>query len=71
MSQEFIEEIFMRLPLPSEAECNCIVVPFLNHGNLIIGPYPEDRAAPQYGHIEFEKEFVSGIAIGWKLKETA
>ena len=68
MTQELIEKIFLNLPLPSEVECDYIVVPFLAAEDLILGPDPETDSAPMFSEITFEKEYVSGIAIGWRLK---
>jgi hypothetical protein len=50
------------LPIPSEVDCEYCAVPY-----LITQSLDSDFGCSSFGQITFEKEYLDGICIGWKL----
>lgn len=59
---DYINDLKARLPLPSEIGTDTLVIPIPEDYDLGV-------QCPTYGQLVFEKEYVDGIAIGWRLKE--
>ncbi len=57
-----IEQIKNSLPLPSTCPTEHLRVPLGVYGF-------DENGVPEYGEILFQKDYIDGICIGWKIIE--
>jgi hypothetical protein len=60
---ETVNRLKAELPIPSEVDYDSCVVPYGING------FDWEAGAPNYGKITFEKEYLDGMCIGWKLSD--
>ena len=68
-SQKIIDEARKRLPLPSEYQHERIRIPFLPDTINLIDKNDMEVGQSEIttGEIEFRKQVINGIIVGWEL----
>jgi hypothetical protein len=61
---ETVNRLKAELPVPSEVDGESCAVQYMIRQSL-----DSDIGCPSFGQITFEKEYLDGMCIGWKLSD--
>jgi hypothetical protein len=65
MTDNQLEELWQRLPLPSECEAERICIPIVTDETL---NHWVPFEAPPFGEVYFRKKYINSICVGWELE---